>query len=158
MSRPKNPRLQFTDAERGDPRLKEHIRRADKAADQADAARKKVPKKKKPVKQRTVDPATGKAKTRLRFEEVDKPAPVSKLTHAVQAAPVHAAAGTVHRKISETEHDNVGVESAHRLEELLPFPKAAPLPGGGKSGTKIGTGQCECAVSKAYPAKSPACQ
>lgn len=117
MSRPKNPRLQFTDAERGDPRLKEHIRRADKAADQADAARKKVPKKKKPVKQRTVDPATGKAKTRLRFEEVDKPAPVSKLTHAVQAAPVHAAAGTVHRKISETEHDNVGVESAHRLEE-----------------------------------------
>ena len=117
MSRPKNLRLQFTDAERGDPRLKEHIRRADKAADQADAARKKVPKKKKPVKQRTVDPATGKAKTRLRFEEVDKPAPVSKLTHAVQAAPVHAAAGTVHRKISETEHDNVGVESAHRLEE-----------------------------------------
>ena len=59
MSRPKNPRLQFTDAEREDPRLKEHIRRADKAADQADAARKKVPKKKKPVKQRTVDPATG---------------------------------------------------------------------------------------------------
>ena len=87
MSRPKNPRLQFTDAERGDPRLKEHIRRADKAADQADAARKKVPKKKKPVKQRTVDPATGKAKTRLRFEEVDRPAPVSKLTHAVQAVP-----------------------------------------------------------------------
>ena len=47
MSRDKQPRLQFTDAERGDPRLKEHIRRADKAADQADAARKKVPKKKK---------------------------------------------------------------------------------------------------------------
>ena len=117
MSQPKNPRLQFTDAERGDPRLKEHIRRADKAADQADAARKKVPKKKKPVKQRTVDPATGKAKTRLRFEEVDKPAPVSKLSHAVQTAPVHTAVGTVHRKISEAEQDNVGVESAHRLEE-----------------------------------------
>ena len=68
MSRDKQPRLQFTDAERGDPRLKEHIRRADKAADQVDAARKKIPKQKKPVKQRTVDPATGKAKTRLRFE------------------------------------------------------------------------------------------
>ena len=117
MSQPKNPRLQFTDAERGDPRLKEHIRRADKAADQADAARKKIPKQKKPVKQRTVDPATGKAKTRLRFEEVDKPAPVSKLSHAVTSAPVHTAAGTVHRKISEAEQDNVGVESAHRLEE-----------------------------------------
>ena len=28
----KNPRLQFTDAEREDSRLKEHIRHADKAA------------------------------------------------------------------------------------------------------------------------------
>lgn len=64
-----------------------------------------------------MDPATGKAKTRLRFEKVDKPAPASKLTHAVQAAPVHATAGTVHRKISESEQDNVGVESAHRLKE-----------------------------------------
>lgn len=117
MSQPKNPRLQFTDAERGDLRLKEHIRRADKAADQADKAQKKVPKQKRPVKQRVVDPATGKAKTRLRFEEVDNPAPVSKLTHAVQTAPVHTAVGTVHRKISENEQDNVGVESAHRLEE-----------------------------------------
>ena len=37
----KNPRLQFTDAEREDSRLKEHIRRADQAADKADAAREK---------------------------------------------------------------------------------------------------------------------
>ena len=110
-------RLQFTDAERGDPRLKEHIRRSDKAVDRADAAQKKIPKQKKPVKQRTVDPTTGKAKTRLRFEEVDKPAPVSKLSHTVKAAPVNAAAVAVHRKISETGQDNVGVESAHRLEE-----------------------------------------
>ncbi len=117
MSQPKNPRLQFTDAERGDPRLKEHIRHADKAADRADAAQKKVPKRKKPVKRRTVDPDTGKAGIRLRFEEVDKPAPVSKLTHAVQAAPLYTAAGAVHRKIGEAEQDNVGVESAHRLEE-----------------------------------------
>jgi len=117
VSRSKNPRLQFTDAERGDPRLKEHIRRADQAADKVDAAQKKIPRRKKPVKRRTVDPASGKAKTRLRFEEVDKPAPVSKLSHTVKAAPVNAAAVAVHRKISETEQDNVGVESAHRLEE-----------------------------------------
>lgn len=117
MAEKKVTRLQFTDAERGDPRLKEHIRRADKAADKADAAQAKVPKKKRVVKRQETDPATGKVKTRLRFEGVDKPAPVSKLTHAVQAAPVHAAAGTVHRKISEAEQDNVGVESAHRLEE-----------------------------------------
>ena len=69
------------------------------------------------VKRHTLGPATGKAKTRLRFEEVDKPAPVSKLTHAVQAAPINTAVGTVHRKISENEQDNVGVESAHWLEE-----------------------------------------
>lgn len=117
MSRSKNPRLQFTDAERGAPRLKEHIRRADQAADKADAAQKKIPRRKKPAKRRTVDPTTGKAKTRLRFEEVDKPAPVSKLSHMVKVAPVNAAAVTVHRKISETGQDNVGVESAHRLEE-----------------------------------------
>ena len=112
-----NPRLQFTDAEREDSRLKEHIRHADKAADKAEAARAKIPKKKKKVKQRTVDPATGKKKTQLRFEEVDKPAPASKLTHAVTAAPGQTLFSQVHRKIGETEEDNVGVQSAHKLEE-----------------------------------------
>ena len=62
---PKNSRLQFTDAEREDSRLKEHIRHADKAADKADAAQAKVPKKKKLVKRQEADPATGKPKTRL---------------------------------------------------------------------------------------------
>ena len=117
MSQPKNSRLQFTDAERGDPRLKEHIRRADKAADKADAVQKKVPKKKKLVKYRQTDPATGKPKTRLRFEDVDKPAPASKLTHTVNAAPLNAVSVQTHRKIQEAEQENVGVESAHRLEE-----------------------------------------
>lgn len=112
-----NPRLQFTDAEREDSRLKEHIRHADQAADKAEAARAKIPKKKKKVKQRTVDPATGKKKTQLRFEEVDKPAPASKLTHAVTAAPGKTLSSQVHKKIGETEEDNVGVQSAHQVEE-----------------------------------------
>lgn len=116
MRKGQNPRLQFTDAEREDSRLKEHIRHADKAADKAEAARAKIPKKKKKVKQRTIDPATGKKKTQLRFEEVDKPAPTSKLTHAVTAAPGQALSSQVHRKIGETEEDNVGVQSAHKLE------------------------------------------
>ena len=114
-----NPRLQFTDAEREDSRLKEHIRHADKAADKAEAARAKIPRKKKKVRQRTVDPATGKKKTQLRFEEVDKPAPASKLTHAVTAAPGQTISSQVHRKIGETEEDNVGVESAHKAEEAV---------------------------------------
>lgn len=117
LSKQNNPRLQFTDAECEDSRLKEHIRKADKAADKAEEARAKIPKKKKKVKQRTVDPATGKKTERLRFEEVDQPAPASKLTHAVTAAPGQAIAVQMHRKIGETEEDNVGVESAHRLEE-----------------------------------------
>lgn len=113
----KNSRLQFTDAEREDSRLKEHIRRADKAADKADAAQAKVPKKKKLVKRQEADPATGKPKPRLRFEDVDKPAPVSKLSHTVKAAPLNAVSVQTHRKIQEAEQENVGVESAHRLEE-----------------------------------------
>lgn len=112
-----NPRLQFTDAEREDSRLKEHIRHADQAADKAEAARAKISKKKKKVKQRTVDPATGKKKTQLRFEEVDKPAPASKLTHAVTAAPGKTISSQVHKKIGETEEDNVGVQSVHQVEE-----------------------------------------
>lgn len=112
-----NPRLQFTDAEREDSRLKEHIRHADQAADKAEAARAKISKKKKKVKQRTVDPATGKRKTQLRFEEVDKPAPASKLTHAVTAAPGKTLSSQVHKKIGETEEDNVGVQSVHQVEE-----------------------------------------
>ena len=117
MRKGQNPRLQFTDAEREDSRVKEHIRHADQAADKAEAARAKISKKKKKVKQRTVDPATGKKKTQLRFEEVDKPAPASKLTHAVTAAPGKTISSQVHKKIGETEEDNVGVQSVHQVEE-----------------------------------------
>ena len=117
MRKGQNPRLQFTDAEREDSRLKEHIRHADQAADKAEAARAKISKKKKKVKQRTVDPATGKKKTQLRFEEVDKPAPASKLTHAVTAAPGKTISSQLHKKIGETEEDNVGVQSVHQVEE-----------------------------------------
>ena len=117
LSKQNNPRLQFTDAEREDSQLKEHIRKADKAADKAEEERAKIPKKKKKVKKRTVDPATGKKTVRLRFEKVDQPAPTSKLTQAVTAALGQAIAVQMHRKIGETEEDNVGVESAHRLEE-----------------------------------------
>lgn len=118
MSQPKNSRLQFTDAERGDPRLKEHIRRADKAADKADVAQAKVPKKKKLVKYWQANPVTGKSKTHLRFEDVDKPAPASKLAHTVKAAPLNAVSVQAHQKVQEVEQENVGVESVHRLEEV----------------------------------------
>ena len=68
-------------------------------------------------KQRVVDPKTGTVTTRLSFEEVDKKRPPSKLTHALRDAPGAAALSAVHREIREHEQDNVGVESAHGVEQ-----------------------------------------
>ncbi len=109
----KEPRLRFTDEERADPALEKPIRKADKAAAKADKAQAKIPKKQ--VRQKTVDPETGKVTTKLVLE--DKKKPPSKLSHAVRDTPANAALGKVHREIRETEQDNVGVESAHKSEE-----------------------------------------
>ena len=109
----KEPRLRFTDEERADPALEKPIRKADKAAAKADKAQAKIPKKQ--VRQKTVDPETGKVTTKLVLE--DKKKPPSKLSHAVRDAPANAALGKLHKEIQEAEQDNVGVESAHKSEE-----------------------------------------
>jgi len=109
----KEPRLRFTDEERADPALEKPIRKVDKAAAKADKAQAKIPKKQ--VRQKTVDPETGKVTTKLVLE--DKKKPPSKLSHAVRDTPANAALGKVHKEIRETEQDNVGVESAHKSEE-----------------------------------------
>ena len=113
----RSPRLQFTDEERAAPELKKAIRKADKAADKLEKAEAKIPKKTVKRKERVVD-AEGKVTTRLHFEEVDKKKPPSKLTHAATAAPINSALATAHREIRQSEEDNVGVESAHRIEEF----------------------------------------
>jgi len=109
----KEPRLHFTDEERADPALEKPIRKADRAAAKADRAQAKIPKKQ--VRQKTVDPKTGKVTTKLVLG--DKKKPPSKLSHAVRDAPGDAALGKLHKEIRETEQDNVGVESAHKSEE-----------------------------------------
>ena len=109
----KEPRLHFTDEERSDPALEKPIRKADRAAAKADRAQAKIPKKQ--VRQKTVDPKTGKVTTKLVLE--DKKKPPSKLSHAVRDTPANAALGKLHKEIRETEQDNVGVESAHKSEE-----------------------------------------
>ncbi len=109
----KEPRLHFTDEERADPALEKPIRKADRAAAKAGKAQAKI--RKKQVRQKTVDPKTGKVTTKLVLE--DKKKPPSKLSHAVRDAPGDAALGKLHKEIRETEQDNVGVESAHRSEE-----------------------------------------
>ena len=94
--------------------MKKPIRRVKRAAAKADKAQAKLPKQ--PVKEKTVDPATGKVTTKLVLE--DKKKPPSKLSHGMRDAPVNLVTGTVHREIRQSEKDNVGVESAHKSEEI----------------------------------------
>lgn len=113
----RSPRLQFTDEERTSPELKKAIRKADKRVDKLEKAEARIPQKTVKIKERVVDPKSGKVTTRLSFEEVDKKRPPSKLSHAVAAAPANTVLATAHRELRQSEDDNVGVESAHKLEE-----------------------------------------
>ena len=115
----REPRLQFSDADLAEPKLEKPIRRVKKAEAKADKAQAKIPKKTVVKKERGFDPATGKVKTQLRFEEVDKKKPPSKLTHAVQDAPANFVLSQVHREVRQSEDDNVGVEAAHKVEQAV---------------------------------------
>ena len=115
----REPRLQFSDADLAEPKLEKPIKRVKKAVAKADKAQAKIPKKTVVKKERGFDPATGKVKTQLRFEEVDKKMPTSKLTHAVQDAPANFVLSQVHREVRQSEDDNVGVEAAHKVEQAV---------------------------------------
>ncbi len=115
----REPRLQFSDADLAEPKLEKPIKRVKKAEAKADKAQAKIPKKTVVKKERGFDPATGKVKTQLRFEEVDKKKPTSKLTHAVQDAPANLILSQVHREVRQSEDDNVGVEAAHKMEQTV---------------------------------------
>ena len=115
----REPRLQFSDADLAEPKLEKPIKRVKKAEAKADKAHAKIPKKTVVKKERGFDPATGKVKTQLRFEEVDKKKPPSKLTHAVRDAPANFVLSQVHREVRQSEDDNVGVEAAHKVEQAV---------------------------------------
>ena len=115
----REPRLQFSDADLAEPKLEKPIKQVKKAAAKADKAQAKIPKKTVVKKERGFDPATGKVKTQLRFEEVDKKKPPSKLTHAVRDAPANLILSQVHREVRQSEDDNVGVEAAHKMEQTV---------------------------------------
>ena len=112
----KEPRLQFTDEERMDPELGKSVKKAEKAASKADKAQAKIPTKKKLKSELKADPATGKMKVKLGFEEAKKKPP-SRLSFTAKEAPGDVVRGQFHREIRESEDDNVGVESVHQLEE-----------------------------------------
>lgn len=110
--------MQFTDEERATPELERYIRKSDKAADRLDAAKAAIPKEKKLVRERTFDEATGKGKTRLHFEEQEKPIGKNKPHNNPLSRPAQEAGIFVHNKIHSVEKDNSGVEGAHKSEEL----------------------------------------
>lgn len=109
-------RLQFSEEERAAPELHKHIHRAEKAADKLDAAQAAIPKKRVLRTERVFDEASGTAKTKLRFDTVDKVPP--KLKPNPIGRPLREVAVQAHGKIHEVEHENVGVESGHKAEEL----------------------------------------
>ena len=110
-------RLQFTEEELAAPELEHYIEKSNKAADRLDAAKAAIPKQKKLVKERTFEEAAGKAKTRLHFEEQEKPIPGGKKGNPL-SRPAQEAGIFVHNKIHSVEKDNSGVEGAHKSEEL----------------------------------------
>ncbi len=109
------PRLKFTDKELETPELEKPIQKVKKAEAKADKAQAKIPAKKRVRPQIATDPKSGKLSVRLQFEETRRKPP-SKLNHAVKAAPGEAIRGQLHKEVSETEDDNVGVEAAHAAE------------------------------------------
>ena len=114
----KTSRLQFTAEELSNPELEAYIRKSQKAADNLDAARAALPKEKVIVKERVFEEATGKGKTRLHFEEREKPMPNGKHHKNPFSRPAQEAGIFVHNKIHEVEKDNSGVEGAHKTEEV----------------------------------------
>ena len=114
----KTSRLQFTAEELSNPELEAYIRKSQKAADNVDAARTALPKEKVIVKERVFEEAKGKGKTRLHFEEREKPMPNGKHHKNPLSRPAQEAGIFVHNKIHEVEKDNSGVEGAHKTEEV----------------------------------------
>ena len=118
VAKTKTSRLQFTEEERATPELQKAIRKSERAADRLEEARAAIPKKKALTKERTFDEAAGKSKTRLRFEEKEKPIPGGRQQHNPLSRPVQEVGVFVHNKIHSVEKDNSGVEGAHKSEEL----------------------------------------
>ena len=89
------PRLQFTDEELATTEVSKAAKKAAKRIEKLEQAEAKIPTK----------------------NGAERPRPASKLQHAVWDAPGKAVRSAAHREIRKSEDDNVGVESAHKLEE-----------------------------------------
>jgi len=105
-------RLRFADDEMVNPALQKAKAKAENAAAKLTKAKMRIPKKKAMSIARTTDEATGKTRTRLRFEEKTKTAPSTHTPHVSRLPP-----SELHHQIGKVEDENTGVEAAHHSEE-----------------------------------------
>lgn len=95
--------------------------KAEKAAQKLDDAKDNLPKRTRLTFEREFDAEHGKAKRRLSLKTEEKPEGQTSLKDMVAttllSAPVSSLWQKGHQKIHQVEEENVGVESAHRMEE-----------------------------------------
>lgn len=113
----KAPRLLFTDEERQAPELRRAVNKADKAAARLEKAEANIPKKRVKKKQRYIDEKSGKVKTKILFEEVDKKKPSSHLKSEIKTVPVQVAAGAAVNVLRDNEDDSTSVSATHGIEK-----------------------------------------
>ena len=95
--------------------------KAEKAVQKLDDAKENLPKRTRLTFEREFDVEHGKAKRRLSLKTEEKPEAQTFLKGVVATTLLSAPASSLwqkgHQKIHQLEEDNVGVESAHRMEE-----------------------------------------
>lgn len=121
---PPSSRLQFTaDELPPDKKLSKLQQQSDKNAAKLEKARGKLPTKKRMQTQRVYDEAKGKAKTKLTLEKEVLPPGSKPDVLPVKAGKMagrgvtRAGTNKLHQKISEVEHENVGVKAVHKVEQ-----------------------------------------
>ena len=125
-------------------KVKKTYEKAERSAAKAESARRKLPKKHSIRMEKRLDEKSGKPKRQLRFDEEVKTRR-EHLKGSLPSRPVkagaNAAIGYAHKKIGQTEQENVGVEAAHkgglaaeglarsayRMHKTRPYRRAAKL-------------------------------
>ncbi len=113
----RSPKLLFTDEERQQPELKKTVKKADRANARLEKAEANIPKKQVKKKQRLVDEKTGKVKTKILFEEVDKKKPSSHLKAELTTVPVTITADTAANIMRENEDNSAASSVTHGIEK-----------------------------------------
>jgi hypothetical protein len=107
-------RLNFTQEEQVEPNLKEPGVQTKRVINQQNSAKARFSKQNTAPHKRTVKADTGKKTVRLQFEDTQTKKP-SKLRHVAADVPGEQ----IHRQISKTEDENVGVQAAHESERAV---------------------------------------